>query len=48
MDPDANPATFIAHLVRSQVTELRKASLLCMKMRLGKNFGTNKEVLAIF
>ncbi len=39
---------FIAHLARSQVTELRKGSLLCLKMRLGKNFRTKKRCLGQF
>jgi hypothetical protein len=39
---------FIAHLVRSQVTELREGSLLCLKMMLGKNFRTKKRSFGHF
>jgi hypothetical protein len=48
--PEANGSgsescKFIAHLDRSLVTELREGSLLCLKMRLGKNFRTKTRSL---
>jgi hypothetical protein len=40
---------FIAHLVRSQVTELREGSLFtCLKKRLGINFGAKKRSFGQF
>ncbi len=39
---------FVAHLVRSQVMELREGTFLFLKMRLGKNFRTKKRSFGQF